>query len=199
MELFVVRHGETEANRTEELQGHLDTPLTDRGSEQAKTVAAQLDGYDFDMTFSSPLKRALDTAKILAQRVNTDIRMSAALKEMCYGKWEGTPKEALRSHEAWERRVADKYNFDHPGEFRGAPGESYAAIYDRVATFFDDLLDEEYDRVLIVSHLGVLRNVKKHFEGCSDEAAVEFSPDPLQVYVVRSDDDGTETELRDYR
>jgi broad specificity phosphatase PhoE len=199
MELLIVRHGETEANRAGELQGHLDTPLTDRGNEQAKTVAAQLNAYDFDMTFSSPLKRALDTAKILAQRVNTDIRMSEALKEICYGEWEGTPKKALRSHEAWERRVADKYNFDHPGEFREAPGESYAAIHGRVATFFDDLLSEEYNRVLIVSHLGVLRNVKKHFEDCSDKAAVEFSPDPLQVYVVQSDDAGTKTEVRDYR
>jgi broad specificity phosphatase PhoE len=199
MELFILRHGETKANLAGNLQGHLDTPLTDRGTEQALTVADQVASYEFDVTFSSPLKRALDTAKILAQRVNTDIYVSEALKEMCYGEWEGTSKEALRSHDAWNRRVADKYNFAHPGYYGENPGESYAGIYNRVATFLDDLLDENYDRVMIVSHLGVLRNAKKYFEGCSDDSAVGFSPVPLQVFVIRSGDIETETELRDYR
>jgi broad specificity phosphatase PhoE len=199
MELFVLRHAETQANVAGKLQGHLDTPLTDRGKKQIAKIAANIDVYGFDLTFSSPLKRALDTAKLLAQHVNTDIYVSEALKEICYGDWEGRSKEALYSHKAWSRRVADKYNFNHPGKFRQHPGESYAGIYDRVETFLDDLLDEKYDRVLIVSHLGVLRNVKKYFENCSDETASRFSPDPPQVLIIRSSDVGTETELRDYR
>jgi broad specificity phosphatase PhoE len=198
MEIYVGRHGETRANRANELQGHCDTPLTERGNEQAKIVASELSTHTFDMLFSSPLKRALDTAKILAQEVNTDIRIAEQLKEMCYGDWEGESKDELSSLDAWDDREADKYNFRHPGSFRDTSGESYAAIYDRVADFFDGLRSTEYERVLVVSHLGVLRNARKHFENCTDAESVTFSPDPLQVYVVQTNETGAETEIRDY-
>lgn len=198
MEIFVVRHGETKANRENKLQGHWDTPLTEQGNKQAKTIASELSDDTFDILFSSPLKRALDTAKILAQEANTDIRIAEQLKEMCYGDWEGKSKDELRSLDTWDDREANKYNFRHPGSFRDIPGESYAAIYDRVEGFFEGLRSTEYERVLVVSHLGVLRNVKKHFENCTDAESVAFSPDPLQVYVIRMSETDTETIIRDY-
>lgn len=198
MHIYIVRHGETEANRAEEFQGHRDTPLTEKGTQQAKQLAAELSEQDFDMTFSSPLKRALDTAKILAQQVNTDVRLSEDLREICYGDWEGKSKDALRSTELWEEREANKYNFQHPGTFRGSPGQKYADLSEPVSNFFNDLLNEEYNKVLVITHLGVLRNVKNHFEEISHEVAVSFSPDPLKIYLLRSDNSRTETEVIDY-
>lgn len=198
MEIYIVRHGETVANRKNELQGYYDTPLTEQGNKQAKTVASELSDGMFDMLFSSPLKRALDTAKILAQEANTDIRIAEQLKEICYGDWEGKAKDNLRSLDSWDDREADKYHFRHPGSFRETPGESYAAIYDRVVGFFSGLWSTGYERVLVVTHLGVLRNLKKHFENCTDVESVAFSPDPHQVYIARGSETGVETEICDY-
>ncbi len=175
MEIFVVRHGETEANKTGKLQGLTDSPLTENGARQASELAGKLSGTRFDVIFSSPLKRALDTAKIIAQEVKTDIQIEENLKEICYGDWEGRKKSDLKSNELWQERTSDKYNFRHPGEYAGSPGESYADIYERVSTFFEGLLDGQYDRVIVVTHLGVLRNLKKYLDECSDDSAVSFT------------------------
>jgi len=199
MEIHLARHGETEANRREQFQGHDDTPLTEDGEAHAKAAARRLNEreYEYDVIFSSPLKRALDTAKLFAQELQTDIRMEPNLKEVCYGEWEGQPKAELQGTDRWERRTQDKYNFTHPGKYDGVPGESYADIFDRVAAFFDTLADADYDTVLVVTHLGVLRNAKKHFEGCSDAEAVAFTPDVSQVYAATVKEGNVDTTTLD--
>jgi broad specificity phosphatase PhoE len=193
VKVHIVRHGETEANEQHRFQGHDDTPLTNSGERSAKEVAQRLAEYDFDVVFSSPLKRALDTSKLFAQQLKTDVRIAPELKEMCYGEWEGRPKDELRELDVWEQRERDKYNFSHPGEYDGVEGQSYADIFDRVAEFFDELIESDRERVLVVTHLGVLRNAKKYFEECSDADAVTFTPDVRQVYTVTVENGVAET------
>lgn len=197
MKIHLVRHGETEANKRHQLQGRYDTPMTEAGKQNVEEVARELEEYEYDVIFSSPLKRALDTAKLLAQQLGTDIRMTAELREICYGDWEGQPKDELRERDIWTQREQDKYNFTHPGEYNGVQGQSYNDIFDQVTSFFDQLTESDHESVLLVTHLGVLRNAKRHFEDGSDEAAVSFTPDVRQVYEVTIEDGVVDTAILD--
>lgn len=196
MDIYFIRHGETEANVEERLQGHTDTPLTTAGKDHAKNVAANLEPSDPDILISSPLKRSLDTAKLVAQELKVDIKMDSDLMEICYGDWEEASKNELSETEAWNHRVEDKYNFEHPGKYNGVPGQSYADIYERVSEFCADLSKTD-ETVVVVTHLGVLRNTKKYFEGCSDQEAVAFTPDSDQIYRVSINGEKVGTTLLD--
>ena len=72
MQLFVVRHGITDWNLEERFQGQLDTPLNRRGAEQAIVLRRRLEGVSFDMVYSSPLKRAFETARIIRGTAGSD-------------------------------------------------------------------------------------------------------------------------------
>jgi broad specificity phosphatase PhoE len=199
MKIHFVRHGKTEANEREQFQGHNDTPLTEAGKQNARNVANMLENYEYDIIFSSPLKRALDTSKLLAQQLRTDIRIDPGLKEICYGDWEGKAKDELREHDLWKQRKRDKYNFTHPGVYNGVEGQSYADIFERVTAFCRQLSESDYELVLVVTHLGVLRNLKKRFEDCSDRTAVSFTPDVRQIYQVTIKDDYVNTKILDLK
>ena len=64
--IYIIRHGKTELNQANVLQGRSDHPLNEEGVRQAKEAAAMLSGIRFSHVFSSPLIRAMQTAKIVA-------------------------------------------------------------------------------------------------------------------------------------
>ncbi|MBR1953244.1 MAG: histidine phosphatase family protein, partial [Lentisphaeria bacterium] len=92
-----VRHGETEANVTDRLQGQSDTPLNAQGLAQADLVAERLKDEPFDIIFSSDLSRALVTAeKIAAGRPVIPVK---ELREWHFGRWQGMLlQEILRDY-----------------------------------------------------------------------------------------------------
>ena len=87
--IYIIRHGQTEVNRRQALQGRSDAPLNEKGIQQAAAAAAHLRerGIAFDFAFTSPLVRAVQTARIVAPELEpvTDAR----LLEMDYGPYEG--------------------------------------------------------------------------------------------------------------
>lgn len=198
MQISVIRNTETQAEREDRFEGLHDTPVTDDGLDTTRTVGSTLADREYDILYSSPLKRALDTAKIIAQEVHTDVRITPELRGVCYGDWEGRPRSELRDTDEWSQREADTYNFTHPGSYEGTTGQSHADIYDRTVDYFEQLQQREYDNVVVVTHLGVLRNLKRHFEGVSDEVAGEFTPTATQVYEIEIAEEDVTTNLRDY-
>lgn len=87
--LYLVRHGETEWNKSSIVMGHLDSPLTEAGLEQAKATAQKLKDIHFDAIFCSDLHRAQKTAEIIKLERQLTIQTSKALRERTYGSWEG--------------------------------------------------------------------------------------------------------------
>lgn len=85
--IYMIRHGQTELNNAHVLQGRSDWPLNEKGLEQARRAAAELSGISFRYVFTSPLKRAVQTAKIIAP--NTEPVKDTRLIEMDYGPYEG--------------------------------------------------------------------------------------------------------------
>ncbi len=88
--IYIVRHGQTEQNLKKRMQGRSDFPLTELGREQAQSVgdAFREAGIVFDKVYTSPLDRAVETAKLVAGDV--PIEVEEALIEMDYGPYEGT-------------------------------------------------------------------------------------------------------------
>lgn len=97
MKLILIRHGETEWNACRRVQGRTDTELNARGVLQAKAAAQSLKGVRIDAVYSSPLKRALDTASYIAEAVKADaIVPMEGLTEIDFGAWEGRTNEQLK-------------------------------------------------------------------------------------------------------
>ena len=89
MEIYLFRHGETDWNKERRLQGHSDIPLNGFGRELAVETAGSLAGLTFDRAFSSPLKRAFETAQILLAGRNVPLETDERLMEMGFGDCEG--------------------------------------------------------------------------------------------------------------
>jgi broad specificity phosphatase PhoE len=89
MILYVVRHGETEDNITNILQGHLPGKLTKEGIRQAEKIAKRLRHEKFDAIYSSDLKRAVDTAEIITQHHDTPTHYIKNLRERYLGSYQG--------------------------------------------------------------------------------------------------------------
>lgn len=89
MELYVIRHGQTDWNLENRIQGHTDTKLNETGRRQAQEIAEKFKNINLDLIISSPLSRALDTAQIINQYKKLPIVLNANLKERCFGDFEG--------------------------------------------------------------------------------------------------------------
>jgi len=88
-EIIIIRHGETEWNKTGRFQGHSDIALSQEGRAQAAALGRNLAGDDVDAIYASDLTRAMETAAPLAKRFGLEVIPDAALRELNFGAWEG--------------------------------------------------------------------------------------------------------------
>jgi broad specificity phosphatase PhoE len=88
-QIWLVRHGESEWNRSGQYAGQQDIPLDDRGREQVRRLAERLSDERIRAIYSSPLQRALDTARAIASLSGAPIFLEPGLKEIHHGSWEG--------------------------------------------------------------------------------------------------------------
>lgn len=151
MNLYLVRHGETEWNRLKKFQGQLNSDLTEIGIEQAKALGNYLkkENIDFDFVYSSPLERAYDTTKLIKE--DFEIITDSRLMEMAFGKWEGMDVELIKEESAENFHnffnSSDKYNHK-PHE-----AESFESLEMRVREFLDEIKEKHKEKnVLVVSH-----------------------------------------------
>lgn len=154
--LLLVRHGETAWNADGRLQGQLDIPLNDTGRAQARRLAAALRerGEAIDLIVSSDLARALQTARAVADATGAPLRATAALRERCFGAFEGRSFAAIEAElpgaaERWRRRDPD---WVPPGG-----GESLLQFKERVVQSVCALASQNMGKHLaLFTHGGVL-------------------------------------------
>ena len=95
MKILLVRHGETDFNKNKLIQGHSDIVLNETGKEQAINAGQKITNFDIDAVFSSPLKRALETARLMLDNSNNsqnerlDLVTDSRLIEKYFGDFEG--------------------------------------------------------------------------------------------------------------
>jgi 2,3-bisphosphoglycerate-dependent phosphoglycerate mutase len=110
--IVLIRHGETAWNAQRRLQGHIDIGLNAEGERQAEALAEALAEERFDAIVSSDLQRACQTAQALARRHDMSVRTDSALRERCYGVFEGLlyadiAQSYPREYAAWQAREID--------------------------------------------------------------------------------------------
>lgn len=158
MEITVVRHGQSESNRSGLWQGQGDSPLSVEGRVQADALAARLAARRYDLVVSSDLSRAADTAGAIGFAPEID----PAWRELDIGRWEG------RSREDVEADDGELLKAVRAGEnVKLGGGESLHEFDDRVLGAFDKLvarLDSE-SRALVVAHGGVIASLARHVLG----------------------------------
>ncbi len=156
MRIYITRHGETEWNRAGKMQGWQNSNLTEKGIANAKKLSESLKNIEFDCIYSSPLGRALDTAKYIRGSKNTEIVVKDDLKEMGFGCWEG-----VDNSEVEKLYPVQKYNFWHkPHLYKPVDGESYEELLSRVGALFAEVSgDTSAQNVLIVTHAAVKKAI----------------------------------------
>ena len=152
--IALVRHGETDWNRDRRFQGHADVPLNSAGREQVRELADRLAGESFSVVYTSPLRRASESAELIAARLGVDVRPSEALKEVDVGAWSG-----LTVHE-----IEDRYpeGFARWVEWRCAgwsDGETYEQLGLRVVAGLREIaVKHAGEQILAVTHGGPIRS-----------------------------------------
>jgi broad specificity phosphatase PhoE len=152
--ILLARHGESDWNASHRWQGHADRPLTDKGREQARALAARLAHIELDAVYSSDLRRAGDTAAAVAAAQGLDVIERPELREVDVGSWSGlTRAEAEQRFPQGFARWREGY----PG---WEDGESYEAMTARVLGGVLDIARARTGaRVLVVSHGGPIRAI----------------------------------------
>lgn len=154
--ILLVRHCEAEGNVKRIFQGHTDAPISANGGKQLDLLSLRLRNQRIDALYSSPLKRAYQTAQAINQFHHLPIRIKEGLMEIQGGSWEGKP---------WaDFPVIDpeqSYFWDYePHRFAPAGGESMRQVYDRVWNALLEIVQENPNSVVcITSHGCAIRNI----------------------------------------
>ncbi len=164
--IYLVRHGETEWNRAGRMQGGLDSPLTERGRDQARRVGLLLrdliEQPDACAMIVSPLGRARQTAGIIADAMGIPADRFTAdplVREVTWGDWNGMTREEIiaADPEHWRRFREDHWIVAAPG------GESWAEMSERARQWLDTPAAQ--GTVLLVSHGAFGRALRGRYLG----------------------------------
>lgn len=169
MNLYVIRHGQTEWNVLKKMQGSVDIPLNEKGLEQARIAKENLHGIEIDMIFCSPLIRARQTADIINTDRKLNIIIDDRLKERNYGEFEGINKQEFDYNAFWAYSKDLKYE----------KAESVSNFFKRIYDFLDEIKSMYSNKnILIVAHAGVLKAIECYVNGMMrDEEIGPFLPD----------------------
>ncbi|HEY1316529.1 MAG TPA: histidine phosphatase family protein [Gaiella sp.] len=162
--ILLARHGETEWNRLGRWQGHADPPLNETGRSQATALAEQLQGDGIAAVYSSDLRRASETARIVAERLGLDVTEERALREIDVGSWSGLTRDEVRERypDGFARWLSGEIG--HDGETREALEKRVVDAVERIAAAHPD------EHVLVVTHGGVVRALRRHAAGDPGES-----------------------------
>jgi len=195
LRLVFVRHGETQWNRESRSQGQIDTPLNPLGCRQAELVAGRLRDEKLLAVYTSPLRRARETAERIASFHGLEVIPCSELMELNHGDLEGMTGEEIRRHhgeflEAW---------LAAPAGLRLPNGESLEELQERTWRFVENVRAAHQEgTVAAVSHnlalrtilcrvLGMdLNNLRRVRQDVACVNIVEFGQDRVQLVLMNS-------------
>jgi broad specificity phosphatase PhoE len=161
MYLYLIRHGESRHNAVGRIQGHSDVRLSDLGRRQAAAAAELLVGKSIDVLHASPLRRARETAEIVAERLRLPIRFDDRLKEVNVGIFQDHLRSELESlyPEEFVRWKSEDFDYVIPG------GESRRQLLKRGREVLHAIVETGLHGTAIVSHGRILMTVVKDLLG----------------------------------
>lgn len=184
-QLLLVRHGTTDANVRVPyiLQGSsIDLPLNDNGRQQAQRVAGFLAAFPVKHVYSSPLQRAHETARSIAERHRLTVTQIAEITECDVGAWEGKDWDTI----ARETPEAYRLFHDDPATHPYLGGESYTDVLRRSLPAFERLLQQHLgETIVVVAHNIVNRTFTAHLMGLELRKAKSLAQDNCCVNVIQ--------------
>lgn len=152
MILYCVRHGESQFNAQGRIQGQTDTPLSPLGVRQSEALARELAGYPVQAVYSSPLRRALETAQPIAAALGQEVRTDARLMEINAGIFQGLDWSQIEQQYPDEARRWKSFDPDFviPG------GESRRSLMQRGRQALEAIREAGWSQAVVVAHGGLL-------------------------------------------
>ena len=189
--IYLARHGAVfQKGDAKRYIGHTDLPLAEEGFQQAEKLAEKLRPTPLTAIFCSDLRRALDTARIVAKLQGVDAAATSNFREIGLGEWEGLTLDAVRSKypEEYDERGRDIVHFRPPG------GESFMECARRVIPAFYDAIYSTRGDILIVGHAGVNRVLLCHVLGKHVSELFDIEQDYCCLNRIRCTDFSFELE-----
>ncbi len=155
MKLYLIRHGQTDWNQEMRWQGWVDKSLNEKGLQEAEKLANRLKEKNIGVIYTSPLKRAFQTASEIRKfHPNAEFIQDSLLKEINFGIFEGHTIEEIKEKfpQEWAARENDKFNFKAPN------GESMNELDSRAKEFIKKILAEKRD-LAVITHGMFLRQI----------------------------------------
>ena len=163
--LYFVRHGQTVWNVENKICGSTESPLTELGHQQAIATAEKIrdEGLHIDQILSSPLSRAYDTAKHIAENNGIPLRAEPRLTEQNFGKYEGTARDGAEFARA-KQDFINSYG----------DGETMLKLCHRIYSVLDEIIADPERVYLIAAHNGISRVVQSYFYDMTNEEYAAF-------------------------
>ncbi|MBU1262532.1 histidine phosphatase family protein [bacterium] len=182
MELYLIRHGESNWNRIDRVQGQSDPYLSKKGKEQAEVLAERLKTVNFSFLYSSHLKRAYQTAKAISSKICLPIKVDQNLSEIDLGEWEGKYAKTL-----WKENEVFREWFKKTAEISPPLGETLFQFRDRIDSAFSKLitLHKGEERGVVVTHSGAISIWLAHLLGMDFNKIWSIPTSNASITIVR--------------
>ena len=187
MKVYLVRHGESMANTENVFYGRYNSPLSEHGWEQARAVHEKLKNIHVQRVYTSPLQRAIDTGRTVAEGMHIPHIVDERLIECSVGEWEMTPASEIFGKYP-ELRTKNRHKW---ASFKCPGGECGADVVERVRPFAEEIIKAN-ENVLIAAHLGSIRALMVCFLGLSPDF-MDHLDIQQGVYTLLDVDDGFAT------
>jgi broad specificity phosphatase PhoE len=180
--VYLIRHGETAWNKEEIFRGRTDISLNEIGFREAELVGEYLKGKDIHVIYSSPLSRARETARRIAQVFNLKVQPLEGITDMSFGKWEGRPLKEIQIHdrELYRQWIEQPHLLKLPG------GESLDEVRVRAMAALEEVIQYHHEKNLVlVSHRVINKVIICGILGIDNSHFWQIGQDPTAINLIQ--------------
>jgi alpha-ribazole phosphatase len=187
MDLYLVRHGETESNKQKRYQGWTESPLSSQGVRQAEKVGIFLAAQKIEGLYSSDLKRAVHTARVIGAGSGIEPVVTPLLREIHFGEWEGQTFNEIEK--TWGNEISAW--LDDPFHVAAPGGETLGQVCARMQAFLEKLAGQvsEGKRIAAVTHGGSIRALLYQLLNLDHSSFWDIKIDNASVSLLRKEGD----------
>jgi broad specificity phosphatase PhoE len=191
MKIYLIKHGETTGDLEDRYGGEYDDSLSEKGKEQAKKLASKIKNKSIKIIFSSPKKRAIETAEKVSEATGVDVIILENLRE----RNQYAILSGLTKAEALEQYPEEVQKLDaHAYKTLVSDSENYDKFAERVKDVFDKILSETDEDIAIITHSGPIKVLFREyfkfgeFEKLGDSAIIEIEKNNEEFKLVSMDE-----------
>lgn len=178
LRIILIRHGQTEWNRQERFRGWVDIDLDEMGIRQAEAAAPRIVQWEVTAIYSSPLKRAMATAQIIANRLSLPVAALEGINDMNFGIWQGLSIEETKGNYP---ELFDLWRYS-PQSLQIPQGESLEDVRKRVVATIDDLTSRHQNATIaLVTHRVVCKVLLCHLLGLDNSHFWQLAQDATAI------------------